>query len=339
MITEDILYAPIRNLAKGIREGKISPVELAEAYLDRLEKIGPKLGAVVTVTRELGLKEAKAAEKEIKAGRYLGLLHGIPYGVKDLLATKGIPTTWGAAPYKNQIIDQDATVIEKLRKAGAVLVAKLAMVELAGGFGYNNADASFTGPGLTPWNTKFWSGGSSTGPGAAVAAGLVPFAIGSETSGSIITPAAYCGVSGLRPTQGRVSRAGAMALCWSLDKLGPMARSADCCGIVLKAISGVDPLDPTCVERGFEHLDELPKKKFRIGILAGATRGIMPAVKKNFEDSLKVLAKFADIDEKEVTLPALPFGPAVGTIVAVEGASAFRDLLESGKVKELQNEN
>jgi aspartyl-tRNA(Asn)/glutamyl-tRNA(Gln) amidotransferase subunit A len=339
MINDDIFFAPIRELAALLRAKKISSVDLTKACLERLERIGPKLGAVVTVTRDLALKQAEAADDELKAGKDRGLLHGIPCGVKDLLATKGIPTTWGAAPYKEQVLDYDATVVEKLREAGAVLTAKLAMVELAGGFGYNNADASFTGPGKTPWNTKFWAGGSSSGPGAAVAAGLVPFAIGSETSGSIITPCAFSGVSGLRPTYGRVSRAGAMALCWSLDKLGPMCRSADCCGIVLKAIAGADPKDPTSVAKPFEHPDELPKKKFRIGILKGATTAVMPAVKKNFEDAVKVLSKFADIDDKEVELPDLPFGPAVGTIVAAEGAAAFRDLIETGRTKELQNEN
>src|SRR5262249_2576198 len=162
-----------------IRKKELSPVALTEAYLDRLDKLGTKLGAVVTVTRELAVQEAKAAEREIQSGKYRGPLHGIPYGVKDLLATKNIPTTWGAEPFKDQVFDYDATVVTKLREAGAVLVAKLAMVELAGGFGYGNADASFTGPGHTPWNTDHWSGGSSSGPGAATAAGLVAFAIGS----------------------------------------------------------------------------------------------------------------------------------------------------------------
>ena len=339
MITDDILFAPIRELAALLRARKISSAELTKACIRRLTDIGPQLGAVVTVTSDLAMKQATAADEELKAGKDRGLLHGIPCGVKDLLATKGIPTTWGAAPYRGQVFDYDATAVEKLREAGAVLAAKLAMVELAGGFGYNNADASFTGPGKTPWNVKFWSGGSSTGPGAAVAAGLVPFAIGSETSGSIITPCAFSGVSGLRPTYGRVSRFGAMALCWTLDKLGPMCRSADCCGIVLKAIAGIDPKDPTSVAKPFEHPDAPPTKKFRIGILEGATTGVMPVVKKNFEDAVKVLARFADIDDKEVELPDLPFGPAVGTIVAAEGASAFRDLIETGKTKQLQNEN
>jgi aspartyl-tRNA(Asn)/glutamyl-tRNA(Gln) amidotransferase subunit A len=234
-ITEELLHAPVTDLAPLLRDRKVTSAALTNAYLERLEKLGDKLGAVVTITKDLARREAAAADAEIKAGKYRGPLHGVPYGVKDLLATKGIPTTWGAEPYKEQVFDYDATAVQKLREAGAVLVAKLAMVELAGGFGYGHADASFTGPGRTPWNLDFWSGGSSSGPGAATAAGLVAFSIGSETSGSIITPAAFCGVSGLRPTYGRVSRHGAMALSWTLDKLGPMCRNADDCGLVLTA--------------------------------------------------------------------------------------------------------
>ncbi len=267
-------------------------------------------------------------------------MHGIPYGVKDLLATRGIPTTWGAAPYRKQVFDHDATVVRKLRDAGAVLLGKLAMVELAGGFGYNNADASFTGPGLTPWNTRYWSGGSSSGPGAAVAAGLVAFAIGSETSGSIITPAAYCGISGLRPTYGRVSRHGAMALSWTLDKLGPMCRSADDCGIVLAAIAGRDPLDPSTIAKPFQYPENLKgapgAKRFRIGIIKNATEGVQPAVRRNFENAVDVLRKLGTVVEA-VTFPDLPYGAAVGTIIEAEAASAFRDLLESGRARELRS--
>jgi aspartyl-tRNA(Asn)/glutamyl-tRNA(Gln) amidotransferase subunit A len=339
-VTEDLLYAPVRHLASLIRAKRLSPVALAEAYLDRLKKFGPRLGAVVTVTRELALKEARAAEHEIKAGKYRGPLHGIPYGAKDLLATRGIPTTWGAQPYRKQVFDYDATAVRKLRAAGAVLVAKLAMVELAGGFGYNNADASFTGPGRTPWNLKYWSGGSSSGPGAAVAAALVPFAIGSETSGSIITPAAFCGIAGLRPTYGRVSRHGAMALSWTLDKLGPMCRTADDCGLVLAALAGADPLDPSSVAKTFAYTEPKPpgKKKFKIGVIRGATRGVQPEVKKNFEASLKVLGRFAEVVEG-VKFPRLPFGSAVSLIIQAEGASAFRELIDSGKARELRSPN
>src|SRR5262245_44170749 len=341
MITDDILFAPIREQAALIKDRKLSVVELTEAYLDRLEKIGPKLGAVVTVMRDSALQDARDCEKEIKAGQYRSILHGIPYGVKDLLATKGVPTTWGAAPYKQQVFDYDATVVKTLRISGAVLIATLAMVELAGGFGYRSADASFTGAGRSPWNRNHWSGGSSTGPGAAVAAGLVSFAIGSETSGSIITPSTHCGVTGLRPTYGRISRYGAMALSWSLDKLGPMCRSADCCGLVLKAIARSGPHAPTSVDRPFDHPDQTAKreKKFRLGLVKGALSGLQPDVKKNFEESLKVLREFADIDEKEVALPDLPFGAAIGTIISVEGASAFEELIDSGRTKELQEEN
>jgi aspartyl-tRNA(Asn)/glutamyl-tRNA(Gln) amidotransferase subunit A len=336
-ITEDLLFSSVRELAGHVKAQKLSPVVLAEAYLDRLDKLGPKFGAVVTVMRERGLAEAKEAEKEIKAGKYRGPLHGIPYGVKDLLAAKGAPTTWGAQPYREQTFDFDGAVVEKLNAAGAVLLAKLAMVELAGGFGYNRADASFTGPGKTPWNIEYWSGGSSTGPGAAVAAGLVPFAIGSETSGSIITPAAYCGVSGLRPTYGRVSRHGAMALSWTLDKLGPMCRSADDCGLVLAAIAGFDARDPASADKPFpyEAAEKPPEKKFKIGVAKNATGRAQQTVKKNFEEALKVLGEVAEIVE-DVPLPDLPFSPAVSLIVDAEGASAFRELIESGRAKELR---
>jgi len=334
-ITEAILFAPIREQTEKIRKGELSPVALAEAYLERLEKLGPKLGAVVTVTRELALKEAKQAEAEIKAGKYRGPLHGIPYGVKDLAATRGIPTTWGAEPFRKQVFDHDATIITRLREAGAVLVAKLALVELAGGFGYNNADASFTGPGRTPWNLDFWSGGSSSGPGAAVAAGLVSFAIGSETSGSIITPSAFCGVSGLRPTYGRVSRFGCMALSWTLDKIGPMCRSAECCGLVLAAIAGKDWRDPSTVARKFAWPTEV-KGPFKVGILKDCTKNVQPAVKKNFEAALRVIEKFARLEDG-VALPDQPFGPVISTIIKAEGSSAFRDLLESGECSKLRD--
>jgi aspartyl-tRNA(Asn)/glutamyl-tRNA(Gln) amidotransferase subunit A len=336
-IGEDILYSSVRELGQRLRQRKLSPVALTEAYLDRLQKLGPRLNAVVTVTREPALKEARAADGEIRAGKFRGPLHGIPYGLKDLAATRGIPTTWGAEPFRKQVFDYDATIVRKLRDAGAILIAKLAMVELAGSFGYNNADASFTGPCRNPWHTEYWAGGSSSGPGVAVAAGLVAFAIGSETSGSIITPAAFSGVSGLRPTYGRVSRHGAMALSWTLDKLGPMCRSAEDCGLVLAAIAGRDRLDATSVARPFTFPEEKKGQgKVRIGIIKDATEGIQPAVRENFEQSLKALAKFTDITEA-VAFPSMPFGPVVGTIINAEGASAFRELIESGRMQELRS--
>ncbi|MDQ3821437.1 MAG: amidase [Acidobacteriota bacterium] len=337
MLSDDILFASITDLATEIRSRRLSPVELTENYLQRLETIGKRLGAVATVMRDSALAEARTAESEIRRGRYRGPLHGIPYGAKDLLATRNAKTTWGAAPYKDQQFDEDATIIKKLREAGAILVAKLAMIELAGGMGYNEASASLTGACKTPWNEDYWSGGSSSGPGSATAAGLVAFAIGSETSGSIITPSAYCGVSGLRPTYGAVSRHGAMALSWTLDKLGPMCRSAKDCGIVFQAIAGHDPLDPTSVDiaaRSPSVQQRGKSKALRIAVMKDSYEKAQPEVKDNFLRSLDVLKKFATV-EMDVKLPDFPYGPAVGTIVDAEGASAFRDLIESGRVQEL----
>jgi aspartyl-tRNA(Asn)/glutamyl-tRNA(Gln) amidotransferase subunit A len=331
MMNEDVAFAGIAALARLQTNKKISSLELTDLYLSRLAEFGPVYGALVTLMPERARSEAKRADRERAAGRVRGPLHGIPYGVKDLLAAVGAPTTWGAAPYRRQRFAYDATVVRKLQAAGAVLTAKLAMVELAGGFGYGQADASFTGPGRTPWNRAFWSGGSSSGSAAAVAAGLVAFAIGSETSGSILFPATSCGITGLRPTYGRVSRHGAMALCWTLDKLGPMARSAADTETVLRAIAGADENDPTAVDRPFG----TPGRRPRIGVLAKATSKTMPAVKTNFEASLNVLREFADVVE-DVALPRLPYGAAVETIVRAEGAAAFRDLIESGRSRELR---
>ena len=336
MLPTDIFYAPVTELSAQLRARRVSPVELAEGYLARLETAGRRLGAVATLMRETALREAREAEREIRAGRWRGPLHGVPYGAKDLLATREAPTTWGAAPYKDQRFDFDATVVQRLRAAGAVLLAKLSMVELAGGMGYNQADASLTGACRTPWNTDYWSGGSSSGPGAAVAAGLVGFAIGSETSGSIITPAAFCGVSGLRPTYGAVSRHGAMALSWTLDKLGPMCRSAEDCGLVLQAIAGPDPLDPTT--RGaagrLSSAGARRGAKLRVAVMKDSYEKAQEEVRRNFLASLDVLRPFAEVT-MDVPLPDFPYGPAVGAIVDAEGASAFRDLIESGRVGQL----
>src|SRR5665213_2467863 len=216
-----------------------------------MERIGPRYNALALSLRKQALSKAKDVDRELKRDRTRGPLQGIPYGAKDLLAVKQQPTTWGAKPYAAQVFDYDARVIEKLDKMGAILIAKLSMVELAGGGDYNTAAASLTGPGLNPWDRTRWSGGSSSGPGSAVAAGLVTFAIGSETSGSILTPSAFCGITGLRPTYGLVSRHGAMALSWTMDKLGPMCRSAADCGLVLSAIAGSDSLDPTALDANF----------------------------------------------------------------------------------------
>lgn len=327
-------YADLTELRQLLRKRTMSSLELTRFYLDRLEKHGEALGAVVTIMRDSAEAKARAMDDEMARGVDRGPLHGIPFAVKDLLATKNAKTTWGAEPYRDQQFDFDATVVRKLDEAGAVLVAKLAMVELAGGFGYNQADASFTGPGRSPWNTAFWSGGSSSGPGAAVGAALVPFAIGSETSGSILTPSAFSGVTGLRPTYGLVSRHGAMALSWTLDKIGPMCRSAEDCGIVLRAIAGPDPHDPTTLDETPEWSAKLPAK-LRIATIKGTTEKVQPAVRENFAAMLDLFRRRGDAVEA-IDYPEFPYGPTVGTIIDAEGASAFEDLLHSGRAKLLR---
>jgi aspartyl-tRNA(Asn)/glutamyl-tRNA(Gln) amidotransferase subunit A len=327
-----LAFSDATTLGRLIARREISSVELTKMYLERLEAYGPALGAVVTVMPERALREARKADAELRAGTRRSPLHGVPYGVKDLLAAVGAPTTWGATPFRNQVFDYDATVVRKLHAAGCVLLVKLAMVELAGGFGYNDADASFTGPGRTPWNRAFWSGGSSSGPGAASAAGLVGFAIGSETDGSILVPAAFCGVSGLRPTYGRVSRHGAMALMWTSDKLGPICRSARDTAAVLKIIAGADANDSSAQAMPFRRSDKRPK----IGVLKNATKKTMPAVVQNFKRSLDHLHEFADV-VYDVTLPDYPYGAIFAALFNGECSSAFRELIESGGARQLRS--
>jgi aspartyl-tRNA(Asn)/glutamyl-tRNA(Gln) amidotransferase subunit A len=328
-----LTWLTIPELGRLLRGRKVSAVELAEHFLGRLERLGPGYNAVVTVLREPALAEARQRDEELARRKDRGPLHGIPYGAKDLLAAEGAPTTWGAQPYRRQMLRGDATVVRRLREAGAVLCAKLAMVELAGGMGYNQAFASFTGPGRSPWDRARWSGGSSSGSGSAVAAGLVPFAIGSETWGSIQYPAAFCGVTGLRPTYGRVSRHGAMALSWTMDKLGPLARTAEDCGLVLGGIAGADPSDPSALDQPF-HFPSAERKRYRLGVLRGTLDKTQPEVRRNFEESARVLREFADIEDG-LALPEYPYEAMASIVIDAEAASAFEPLFESGKVTAL----
>ena len=250
-------YSSIREMAKALATRKVSSVELTEMYLGRLKTLGAEHNAVAELTEELALKQAKQADEKPTGS----ILNGIPFGAKDLLATKGIPTRWGSPGHDDQVFHYNATVIDKLAGAGAVLAAKLEMIELAGGGNYNVANASRMGPCLSAWDKSLWAGGSSSGSGAATALGCVGFSLGSETSGSIVCPSAFNGATGFRPTYGRVSRYGAMALCWTLDKLGPICRSADDCGLVLEAIAGPDPKDVSSLNQKFNLRTKGPKPK------------------------------------------------------------------------------
>jgi aspartyl-tRNA(Asn)/glutamyl-tRNA(Gln) amidotransferase subunit A len=287
--------------------------------------------------RDRALAEARRADRTRATARTA--LHGVAYGAKDLVAAKGAPTTWGAPQYRDQHFDQDATVITKLRRAGGVLAAKLAMVELAGGGGYRYPSASLQGPGRNPWDTGRWSGGSSSGSGSAVAAGLVPWAIGSETSGSIGTPAAFCGVTGIRPTYGLISRHGAMALSWTLDKLGPMARTADDCALALQAMAGPDPADATVSGKRFIPLAGRAAatvvRTARLGLAEEDLLHATPEAKRALERGLAELGKIVPRVRRAVLPADLPYGPMVSTVYGAEGATIFSGLIDSGRVDQL----
>lgn len=328
MRADEYAFATVPALGRMLRTGAVSPVELAACALERLEEVGKPLNAVVTMTADLALEQARRAEDELAHGVDRGPLHGIPYGVKDLLATAGIRTTWGAPPFADQVFPYDAAVVERLREAGAVLAAKLATVEIAGGFGYEQPDAALTGPGRNAWDREAWAGGSSSGPGAAVAAGCVPFAIGSETWGSIMSPAGYNGLSGLRPTYGRVSRRGAMALSWTMDKIGPLARTAEECALVLAAMAGPDPVEPTTAASSPFAPPADQADGFRFAVLKDGTEQAQPEIQANFEASLAELRAIGSLEE--VALPDLPFDAAASVVINVEAASAFEEFNRDG---------
>ena len=336
---DELFYLSVSELAKRIEAKKLSPVDLTQAYLDRSQKFGPRFNAYARLTPEIALEQAKAAEKEIHRGHYRGPLHGIPYAAKDLLAVKGLPTTWGAKPYANQVFDYNATVIDHLNRVGAVMLGKASMIELAGGMGYRFASASLQGEAKNPWDTTCWTCGSSSGSGAIVAAGLAAFAIGTETWGSIICPSAFCGISGLRPTYGRVSRYGAMALAPSMDKIGPMARSAEDCARIFAAIAGHDPKDRGTVpiDKGaftFSPSMELRSRPLKIGWLTNAWKSLASDVAKPIDVANRILKKYFS-SVKNAALPAGPWEEAGSIIVAAECAASFRSLIRSGRVSEL----
>jgi aspartyl-tRNA(Asn)/glutamyl-tRNA(Gln) amidotransferase subunit A len=333
----EIFFAGIAELGRMLLAKEVTALDLARAFGRRLETLGPRFNALALPLTERAIRQAKAVDAEIKRGRAHGPLQGIPYGAKDLLSVAGQVTAWGARPYAGQVFDYDATVIHKLESAGALLVGKLAMVELAGGPGYRYASASLTGPGRNPWDRTRWSGGSSSGSAIAVAAGLAPFAIGSETSGSILTPAAFCGVTALRPTYGLVSRYGAMPLSWTLDKLGPFCRSAEDCGLVLEVIAGGDRRDPGSAGKSFYYTPQYARKMsdLRIGF-APADFNEWPdeTARPAFQQALETMRGLGAV-MVETRLPDFPYGAAIGAIVSVDAASVFEPLIASGKVDEL----
>jgi aspartyl-tRNA(Asn)/glutamyl-tRNA(Gln) amidotransferase subunit A len=336
-VPSDVFFSTIPELNSRLKGKEFTAEALAHAFSDRLQQLGPRFNALALSLHQEALRAAREVDAELKRERYRGPLQGIPYAVKDLLSYAGEPTTWGAKPYAGQVFDYNGTVINKLAGVGAVLTGKLAMVELAGGGGYRFPSASLTGPGLNPWDRTRWSGGSSSGSGAAVAAGLVPFAIGSETSGSILTPASYCGVTALRPTYGLVSRYGAMALSWTLDKLGPFARSAEDCGLILQVISGRDGRDPGSAGKSFYYTPQYarPLKDLKVGYApADYSEWVEPAARPAFQAALEAL-KAGGVQLVEAKLPDFPYGPILSTVLNGEMGSIFEPLITSGKVDEL----
>lgn len=332
-----VFFSTITEINAKLRAKEFSCVELTRAFCDRLEKIAPRYNALALSLKSDAIRQARDVDDELHRDRTRGPLQGIPYGAKDLLAVKGKPTTWGAKPFAGQVFDEDAQVINKLSGTGAILVGKLSMVELAGGGDYRFASASLTGPGLNPWDRTRWSGGSSSGSGAAVAAGLVTFALGSETSGSIITPAAFCGVTGLRPTYGLVSRRGAMPLSWTLDKIGPICRSAEDCALVLHVIAGSDVEDPGSAGRSFSYNPQFVRKPadLTIGFApVDFNEWAEPNTRAGLLEALRVV-KALGFQTKEVQLADFPYGSIVGTIIAGEAGSIFEDFIRSGKVDQL----
>ena len=334
---DELAFLPVTELSELVRRKRVTSVQLTQMYLARLKKYDPVLKCVISLTEDRALRQAYAADAEIRAGKHRGPLHGIPWGAKDLLAVRGYKTTWGAGPFKDQVIDADATVVQRLDAAGAILVAKLTLGELAQG------DIWFGATTKNPWKVDQGSSGSSAGPASATAAGLVGFAIGSETLGSISSPSTRCGTTGLRPTFGRVPRTGAMALSWTMDKLGPICRSVEDCAIVLDAIYGPDGQDNSVIPAGYHWNAQLSPKKLRVGYVKSAfdtpltdpadAKRTMHATKP-FDDAALDVFKRIGVNLIPVDLPDVPYD-AMRIILTAEAAAAFDDLTRSNRDNEL----
>jgi Asp-tRNA(Asn)/Glu-tRNA(Gln) amidotransferase A subunit family amidase len=323
---EDIAFAPVTQLSRWIESRQLTSERLTTLYLDRLERFNPRLRCAITVTRDLALSQARGADRQIAAGKYFGPLHGVPYGAKDLVDTAGIATTYGAEPYRDRIPKADATVVRRLREAGAVLIAKLSLGALA------LNDIWFGGQTMNPWLVEEGASGSSAGPGAATAAGLVGFSIGSETGGSIVSPAMRCGIVGLRPTYGRVPRTGSMTLCWSLDKLGPMTRTVEDAMLVLNAISGPDPGDVASVPSQLDFDASEPVAGLRVGYLPAWMR---EAPATDVDRAALEAVRRLGMTPVEVSLPDWPYG-SLQLILFAEAAASFEDLTLNGGLQTLR---
>ena len=325
---EDLAYYNISQLATLIRTKQISAENLTKLYINRIKKYDPTLLAVTQITEERALQQAKKVDQEIAAGKYKGLLHGIPYGVKDLMALKGYRTTWGAAPYKTQKLDNTASVIEKLDEAGAILIAKLTSGALARG------DVWYGGKTKNPWDVTQGASGSSAGPGSATAAGLVAFALGTETLGSIVSPSNRCGLTGLRPTYGRVTRHGVMSLAWSMDKVGPMCRSAEDCAIVFAAIQGTDGKDKTVRDASFNYESNIDLSKLKVGYLKEYLEKDSTAIEKNNQLALATFKKMGVIPEAVSFPKNFPY-QVFDIILRAEAGAFFDDLVRSKGVNKM----
>jgi aspartyl-tRNA(Asn)/glutamyl-tRNA(Gln) amidotransferase subunit A len=335
VLKDTVWFATADELHTELRTGRLSPVELTRGFLERIQRLNERYNAYEKVTPELALEQAARAASEMRAGKWRGPLHGIPYAAKDLFDTSGIATAWGTSFLRDRVPDRNATVVDRLEAAGAILLGKAAMVEFAGCLGYRFANASATGPGRNPWDPSRWTGGSSSGSGAAVAGGLATFALGTETWGSILCPAAFCGLTGLRPTYGLVSRAGGMVGAYTFDKVGPLARSATDCRAVLEAIAGPDPRDPSShgatvrLARGSGRTARALRAAL---VTPDWTKGGEPEVKAAFERGVRELQS-AGLTLEPATLPAGPASEVSGLLIGIEALAAFEPFLDDGRVK------
>ena len=334
----DALELPVVELARRIGARELSPVDLTELALERIQRLAPALNCFVTVTADAARAQAREAHDELRRGHRRGLLHGIPFGLKDNIDTLGIRTTWGARPYRDRVADRDATVYARLRAAGAVLLGKLSLTELA--MGPTSAHAAVNGPCRNPWDLARWAGGSSSGPASAVAAGLVPFALGTDTMGSLLNPAAFCGASAFRPTYGVLSRFGVLPFAFTLDKVGPMCRSATDCAAVLAALAGRDPLDPSTLRTppDFRSVDPRAARGLRaLAVELPPDYPVLPEIRVFYQEALQVLAGAGLKLARASGLPDRPWVQVANVIVAAESEVAFEDLIRSGRFGELDD--